>query len=513
MTDKALLKKANELIEYTPHQLHELKKCSDDPIYFIQTYMKIQHPTKGSIHFVPYPYQIKAVENFTIHKDNILLQARQSGKTQIVAGYLLWFAAFHFDKTIMIVSNKNTSAMEIIHRIKYGYEELPMWLKPGVTSDGWSKHAVAFDNGSRIMSGATSPDSGRTYSISLLFCDEFAFVREGIQEEFWTAISPTLSTGGQCIIASTPNGDSNLYANLWRGAMSGVNGFHPMNVTWEDVPTRNQEWADREKAKIGERKFRQEHETEFLSDDPLLVDTMFLAQLKMEDPNFVNKEFKFFEDIEKRTAYIIGVDPATGTGSDFSTIEVFKFPEMRQVAEFRSNSMSSPMLYKAIQSIINFIDAKGNDIYWSCESNGVGEGIIALHENDENPNKNAMFISQKGGKRLGFTTTNKSKMKSCIDFKDLIESNTMIIKSKILLEEMKNFVRKGSSYQAKSGSTDDCISGCLIVTRILTEISEYEEEAHDILYNHNMEDEWFNSNGEDYYNDNDPDHAPSGIVF
>lgn len=510
MTDKTLLKPAHEPIEYTHNQLLELKKCSEDPIYFIETYMKIQHPTKGSINFVPYPYQKIAVKNFLNYKDNILLQARQSGKTQIVAGYLLWFASFHFDKTIMIVSNKNTSAMEIIHRIKYAYEELPMWLKPGVNSDGWNKHSVAFDNGSRIMSGATSEDSGRTYSISLLFCDEFAFVREGIQEEFWTAISPTLSTGGQCIIASTPNGDSNLFANLWRGAEANVNGFHPMNVTWRDVPTRDDKWAEKEKGKIGERKFRQEHETEFLSEDPLLVDTMFLAQLKMDEPAFVKNEFNFFEEIEQKTVYLIGVDPATGTGLDFSSIEVFKFPEMRQVAEFRSNSMSSPMLYKTLQGLINYIDTRGNDIYWSVENNGVGEGIIALHENDEKPNPNAVFISQRG-KRLGFTTTNKTKIKACVDFKDLIESAAMIIKSKLLLAEMKNYVRKGGSYEAKSGSTDDCISACLIITRILNEISEYEEDAHDILYNHDKDDGWLDDDG--YYNEEDPDHAPMGMTF
>lgn len=91
-------------------------------------------------------------------------------------------------------------------------------------------------------------------------CDEFAFVANNISEHFWTSISPTLSTGGKCIIASTPNGDDNLYAELWRGAESGSNGFIPIFVKWDTVPGRDQEFRDREIAKIGLTKFEQEYE-------------------------------------------------------------------------------------------------------------------------------------------------------------------------------------------------------------------------------------------------------------
>ena len=419
MADKTLVKKANQEVEYTPKQLNELKKCMSDPVYFIEKYMRIQHPVRGAIPFKMYDFQKEAVGNFVEHHDNILLMARQIGKTTTTAGYLLWFTSFQFDKTVMILSNKNASAMEIIHRIKYAYEELPMWLKAGVTADGWNKHSVIFDNGSRIMSGATSEDAGRTFSISLLFLDEFAFVRESIQEVFWTSISPTLAEGGACIICSTPNGDSNLFANLWRGAESGVNDFHPMNVTWRAVPTRDDEWARKERGKIGERKFRQEHETEFLSNDPLLIDTMFTAQIKSIEPYLVKKEFNFYKEIKNNSVYIVSLDPSTGTGLDFSVIEIFSFPELEQVGEFRTNSMSSPFLYRALMSVINFIDSKDNDVYWSTENNGVGEGILALYENDEVVNENATFISQPNGKRLGFTTTNKSKLKACVDLNSI----------------------------------------------------------------------------------------------
>jgi hypothetical protein len=88
--------------------------------------------------------------------------------TQTVGAYLFWYATFHSDKTILVVSNKNSNAMEMIIRIKFMYENTPNFIKAGVTD--YNKHDMVFDNGSRIISQATSESSGRGLSISLLFC-------------------------------------------------------------------------------------------------------------------------------------------------------------------------------------------------------------------------------------------------------------------------------------------------------------------------------------------------------
>lgn len=254
------IKPANTETEYTPEQLIELKRCASDPVYFIKTYVKIQHPTKGAVAFELYDFQEKLIRSFHNNDFNIVLASRQVGKSITSASYLLWYAMFHFDKTVLIASNKNSGAMEMIYRIRFAYESLPFWLKPGVTDDGYNKHAVGFDNGSRIISAATSEDTGRGMSISLLFLDEFAFVAPGIQDEFWTAIKPTLSTGGSCIIASTPNGDMNIFAQLWRAAVVEANSFIATWVKWDEPPGRDIKFKEKEIADIGERKWMQEYE-------------------------------------------------------------------------------------------------------------------------------------------------------------------------------------------------------------------------------------------------------------
>lgn len=254
------IKRANTEQQYTNEQVLELKRCAQDPVYFIRNYIYIQHPTKGAIPFNLYDYQENMLQTYKDNRYVVVLSARQTGKSISSAAYLLWYAIFNFDKTILIASNKNSNAMEMIYRIRYAYEHLPHWIKPGVTEDGWNKHSLVFDNESRIISTATSEDAGRGLAISLLYLDEFAFVKPGIQDEFWTSIAPTLSTGGSCIMTSTPNGDSNIFAQVWRGAQVGSNGFAPFYVAWDEPPGRDHKFKENEIGRIGERRWKQEYE-------------------------------------------------------------------------------------------------------------------------------------------------------------------------------------------------------------------------------------------------------------
>lgn len=101
-------------------------------------------------------------------------------------------------------------------------------------------------------------------------CDEFAFVQPPEKaKEFWTALSPTLATGGKCIITSTPNSDEDQFALIWAEANKkfdehgneqsvGANGFGAYFAHWKEHPDRDDAWAAVERAKIGEERFRRE---------------------------------------------------------------------------------------------------------------------------------------------------------------------------------------------------------------------------------------------------------------
>lgn len=496
--------------EFGPEQISELRKCALDPIYFIKNYVWIQHPTKGAVKFELYPYQEKMIRSYMDNRYTIVLSARQTGKSVTSAAYLLWYAIFNFDKTVLIASNKNANAMEMIFRIRYMYEELPHWLKPGVLDDGWNKHNIGFDNKSRIVSTATSEDSGRGMSISLLFLDEFAFVAPGIQDEFWTSISPTLSTGGSCIMTSTPNGDANIYAELWRGAVVEANEFHAIRVKWDEPPGRDEEFKQREIGQIGIRRWNQEYECQFLSSDALLLDSEWLlredVRLRNLLPKRIIKQVSFWSDIRPGGTYLVGVDPSTGSGEDFSVITIYDFPTLRQVGEWRSNTMSTNGLYSVLKNILIYLESQRASIYFSVENNGVGEGVIALYEADENPPEISEFISEEGANRRGLTTTSRSKLRACVNLKEMLEKGTMHLTSPMLLSELKAYVRNKGSYAAQAGSTDDCVSASLIIVRLVEEISTYEQAAFDKLYASEDFQKWSDKDYDGYeggYDDSD----------
>lgn len=488
------LKRQNEQHEFTHAQIAEFTKCAMDVTYFVDKYCFLQHPVKGKIPFTLREYQRDVLFTFQ-HRLAIALLPRQSGKSWLAGAYLLWDAMFKMDRTIVIASNKNDNAQEMIHRIKFLYENLPFWLKPGLTADGWNKHSVVFDNGSRILSQATTESTGRGLSVSLFFLDEFAFVRDSVAEDFWTSASPTISTGGSCIICSTPNGDTNRFAQLWFGAnipsvddpTVGINGYAPITVHWTDPPGRDEAFKQAEIAKFGYTKWAQEYECQFISEDKTLIDQLVLATVdkraKGIEPFAVKNDITFFEEPIEDATYVVGVDPATGTGSDYTTIVAFRFPEMKQVAEFRSNSTSSVMVYHILKRLLKtYENAGAKASYFSVENNGVGEGIIALYESDETVVDNAEFVSEDGRNRLGMTTTNKSKLQACLTLKDMIERHMMEINSKVLAAELKTYVRTGASYAAKKGSTDDLVSSVLICMRIIALMASYDAIAYETMY-------------------------------
>lgn len=50
-----ILKKPYKRELWTTSQILEVTKCIKDPIYFVEKYMRVQHPTKGSVPLILYP--------------------------------------------------------------------------------------------------------------------------------------------------------------------------------------------------------------------------------------------------------------------------------------------------------------------------------------------------------------------------------------------------------------------------------------------------------------------------
>ena len=78
--------------------------------------------------------------------------------------------------------------------------------------------------------------------------------------------------------------------------------------------------------------------------------------------------------------------------------------------------------------------------------------------------------------RKGFNTTHKSKVASCAMFKNLIEQNKLKLNSKPIIRELKSYIARGQSFEAKSGENDDLISAMLLNFRQIQYISTFDEK-------------------------------------
>ena len=67
----------------------------------------------------------------------------------------------------------------------------------------------------------------------------------------WTIYSQTLSTGGQCIELSTPNGVGNWFHRTWMDTEDGLNDFNFIKLHWTVHPDREQEWRNEQDKLLG----------------------------------------------------------------------------------------------------------------------------------------------------------------------------------------------------------------------------------------------------------------------
>jgi len=502
--DGVLIKKAFQKQKYTLEEVKHLEACLDPvngPLYFCSNFLKIQHPVRGAIKFDPYEYQKNLINAYHENKQVIAMLPRQSGKTTCATGYLLWYTMFMSECQVLIAAHKYEGAQDIMNRYRYGYENLPDFIRAGVHS--YNRNTIEYDNGARIQATTTTENTGRGKSLSLIYCDEFAFVQPPEKaREFWTALSPTLSTGGKCIITSTPNSDEDQFALIWTEANKkfdeygheqtlGTNGFFSYYAHWSEHPDRDEEWARVERAKIGEERFRREFNCEFLIFDETLINAVKLTELQGAEPLLTIGQTRWYKDADPNCTYLVSLDPSLGTGGDYSAIQVFEMPSMEQVAEWRHNLTPIQSQIKILREILKYISdrcqEKGGEsqIYYSVENNTIGEAALIVIRDIGEENFPGLFLSEPIRKghirkfRKGFNTTHRTKITACSQLKNLIETQKMTIKSKPLISELKNFVAHGVGFGAKSGEKDDLVAAILLIIRMANVLADWDPKIYD----------------------------------
>jgi hypothetical protein len=502
--ESVLVKSPYKKQSFTDQQLTEFLKCADPvtgPQYFMDNFFYIQHPTRGKMLYHPFEYQTRLIDTYHNYRFSISMMPRQTGKSTSAAGYLLWYAMFVPDSTILIAAHKYTGSQEIMQRIRYAYELCPDHIRAGCTS--YNKGNLDFENGSRIVSTTTTENTGRGMSISLLYADEFAFVRPGIAKEFWTSISPTLATGGKAIITSTPNSDEDQFALLWKGANKcedaygnptelGINGFRAYRSYWNEHPDRDETWATEQRAQLGEDRFRREMGCEFIINDETLIAPAKLIDLQSHEPLYKTGQVRWYQKPRKDRIYVVALDPSLGTGGDPAAIQIFEANTTEQIGEWRHNRTTIPEQIRILSDIVRHINEtvqNPQNIYYTLENNTIGEAaLISIAEYGEE-NIHGYFLSEPNGGgsrryRKGFNTTAKPKLNACNKLKLLIESGRMKIRSAALISELKTFVAHGVSFAAKPGETDDLVMASVLAVRMMQLLQTFHTEMDTQMRDH-----------------------------
>jgi hypothetical protein len=158
------LKRVGIKVALKESEVEQFIKCSEDPTYFIENFVKIITVDKGFVNVSLYDFQKRAVNLIHDNRRVIIKAGRQVGKTTLVVGYILWYVLFNEDKTVAILANKAKTSREILNRIKLAYESLPLWIQQGVKT--WNKGDIELENNCRILAESTASSAVRGYSIN-----------------------------------------------------------------------------------------------------------------------------------------------------------------------------------------------------------------------------------------------------------------------------------------------------------------------------------------------------------
>ncbi len=476
------LKRPGVKIEWTKELVDEYMKCSQDPIYFIETYMKIINMDEGLVSFKLRDYQKDIINSIHNNRNTIICTARQAGKSVTMIGYILWFVLFNQTVTVALLANKGETAREILSKFHLGYESLPKWLQSGVIE--WNKGSVELENGSRVFADSTSASSVRGYTINLLVLDEAAHIENW--EEFSISVMPTISSGttSKVVQISTPNGLNHFY-KTWILATSKRSKYHPIMVPWSRVPGRDEEWRQNTLAEMNfdSDKFAQEFGCEFQGSSGTLIAGWKLKELVPEIPLFEKDHLFKYADPVKNHNYVITVDVSEGKMLDYSAFQVIDITEMpyRQVACFYSNITPPSELAQTIRNMGKYYNGAFVLIEFENLGPQVAESLFSDLEYD-----NLLYTESAGsiGKRITFNAgkgvdkgvkmTITVKRTGCSILKLLVEQNQLILNDYNTIHELSRFSKKGNTYQAEPGEHDD-LSMCLIIFAWLSDQKVFRE--------------------------------------
>ena len=516
ITDKREL-----LIEYT--------KCASDPSYTIESYFETFDKTQeGFVPFKLFDKQKLLISNYEANRFNLVLKYRQAGISTVTAAYAAVKTAFALSgnpERVLILANKQETAVEFLNKITNFIKQLPDWSS--VSFDKASQKHVKLSNGSELKAVATSTDALRGYTPTIMILDEAAFIEGG--QALWSACLAAIGTGGKAFLISTPNGLDEIYYEAYEGAVNSANKFKITHLRWWQDPRFNKDlrmiktndmitWIEKpenEKTEhiikgantlhfdvimkfieegyrphstwyenmcrdmnLNRRMINQELECAFIGSGDNVIEGQVLR--KQEETNVIQPVFKdkewdnnvwVWEMPQKGHRYILALDVSRGDSEDATGMCIIDYDTFEQVLEYHGKvppDMAAQIVdhYGRMYNALSTFDITG------------GMGIAATNKLKEmgypknlfhydNTADDSMFYMPPADATPGINFASKNRRSQIIAaLEEAIARGGFKIRSERLIAELKKFIYKNGRPDHMKGSHDDLIMAlgmCLFV--------------------------------------------------
>lgn len=479
--------------EWTKAMVRDLKKCGQNLLHFAENHFTIVNLDRGRDKIKLHKCQKRVLRALRDHRFNIVLASRQIGKTTMMCIYALWTSCFNDDQRILIVANKEQTAINIFKRVRLAYEELPNWLKPGVVEYG--KTSMLLANGSSIGISTTSSDAGRGDSCNVLILDELAFIDDHLVQDFWKSVYPIISSSkkSKIFIASTPNGTTNLFYSLYSKALAGANNWKASRVDWWEIPGRDDKWKEDTIKSLGSKEaFDQEFGNQFIEPGETAIADSAIEKFKIttSEPKYIFEDGKYliWNDPKPDRIYVVGVDVAEGVGEAASVIQILDMTDLtniEQVATYHNNQIN-PHLFTT--KLLEILGNWGNPLA-AIERNNCGAQVVDNLRNMHGY-ENLIHFSPNNNKdqynRPGVIAHTNTKYKGVTNMRYWInELSVLVLRDINTVNELKTFVRyPNGTWAAQKGEDvhDDrvmsLIWSLIVLDNSLTE-KYFEVESRD----------------------------------
>ena len=467
-------------------KVKEFLKCKKDIFYFAKIYVKLSLPG-GSVTPKMYPPQEQFLRDLLRVNYVALLKTRQTGGSTAAQIFCAWLCTFYKNAVIGIVSRKGDEATDFARKVMMLLYNLPAWMQPKFLKD--TERTFILDNGCQLFAesvNAGNPGSlFRGKAITLGIIDEAAHIP--FIDEACTAFAPALFKSHQVarekgvpfgmIVISTPNrtlGTGKFFFDIWKEAVAGTGMFHASKLYWKDIPefVDDPTWYDTQCKLLGgnEGKIAQELEMQFIGSEntwlPLNVLKKLFDNVKKPTSSFKMRGglLYMWEEILPTKYYLIGIDVASAGGSDKSTIEVYDYETMNQVAEFRGKLE----VFDFCENIRTVAKLFVNHLLIP-EDNSYGTEVVGYIRRLEDvpvnlyrmsPTKQLKEATAKV-KRYGFNTNTKSRPMLMDSLYTFITQYPDCIKSESLVLELAGLIEKqmATSFkvEADKGVHDDLV--------------------------------------------------------